>query len=221
MITKTGKIIDNVWGSTINSLRRLAFKRFYQNKETAFIDLSNFDNTPKGTGALFIPKDLFIKTALSIDYENKHVSDDTKLLFSLAKGGGRIYLNPHFKFTYLQRSGFWENVIHLYQRGPKFVDYYYGRHTTYTLIITLGLIFPLLMVGLVWLHVLSVAHILLILLCLHTGFAVAVGKDIRKKCILLFLFPIIALSLGCGVVKGLWIIVWRKIKTAQLKLNRF
>ena len=33
-----------------------------------------------------------------------------------------------------------------------------------------------------------------------------------RKCILFFPFPVIVLSFGCGVVKGLGIKVWRKIE---------
>ena len=48
---------DTIWDSALNSLRRVAFKKYYQHRDTRFIDLSNFDYTPKGTTALYIPKD--------------------------------------------------------------------------------------------------------------------------------------------------------------------
>ena len=207
---------DNIWDSALHPLRRLAFKKFYQHKETAFIDLSNFDNTPKGTTALYISKDLFIRATMAIEYQSKYVSEDTKLLLSIVKEGKRIYLNPDFAITYLQRSGFKENVIHLYHRGPRFVDYYYGRHKTYTSLINLALLFPLFLVVLVCLDNITFPFLLLILLCLHTCFTALVGENLRKKCILFFLFPIIASSFGCGVVKGLWIKGRRRIKQGQI-----
>jgi len=225
-IEKSGKSIqspltikgtDTIWESALNSLRRLAFKKFYQSRETTFIDLSNFDDTPKGTTALYIHKELFIRATMAIEYENRYVSEDTKLLLFIVEGGKRIYLNPDFEITYLQRSGLKVNVVHLYERGPRFVDYYYGRHKTYTTLINLTLFSPLFLVGFIYLNIITFPLLLLVLLCLHTCFATLVGEDIRKKCILFFLFPIIASSFGCGVVKGLGIKVWRKIKTLEIK----
>lgn len=211
----TIKGTDTIWENALNSLRRLAYKKFYLSKEPAFIDLSNFDSTPKGTTALYIPKELFIRATMAIEYESKYVSEDTKLLLSIVKDEKRIYLNPDFEITYLQRSGFKENIIHLYQRGPRFVDYYYGRHKTYTSLINLTLLSLLFLVGLICLDIITYPLLVLILLCLHTCFSALVGKNMRNKCILFLLFPIIALSFGCGVVKGLGIKGWRKIITGQ------
>jgi len=208
---------NTIWDSALHSLRRLAYKKFYQSRETAFIDLSNFDTTPKGTTALYVSKELFIRATMSIEYENRYVSEDTKLLLFIVKEGKRIYLNPDFEITYLQRSGLKVNVVHLYERGPRFVDYYYGRHKTYTTLINLTLLFPLFLVSFIYLDIITFTLLLLILFCLHTCFAALVGEDMRKKCILFFLFPIIASSFGCGVVKGLGIKVWRKIKTLEIK----
>lgn len=207
------KGVDSIWGNALNSLRRLAFRNFYQNKATNFIDLSNFDNTPKGTTAIFVPKDLFIRATMAIEYESKYVSEDTKLLLFIVREGNRIFLNPAFSITYLQRSGFKNNVIHLYQRGPRFVDYYYGRHKIYTLIINLALVFSVFLVSVICLNGISIPLLFLILFCLHTGFAALVGQSLRNKCILFFLFPIIALSFGSGIAKGLWIKLWRRTKT--------
>ena len=203
---------NNIWESALNSLRRLVFRKFYQDKKTTFIELSNFDKTPKGTGALYIPKDLFIKSMMNIAYENRHVSDDTKLFFNLVKKGNKIYLNPDFSITYLQRYGFKENVVHLYQRGPKFFDYYFGRHRTYTFLILLSLISPLVLIGLLYLDKITFPMLLFVLLCLNACFAAFVGEDMRKKCILFFLFPLIASSFGCGMVKALLTKAWHKIK---------
>ena len=213
----TIKGTDTIWDSALNSLRRLVFKKFYQGKETTFIDLSNFDNTPKGTTALYIPKELFIRATMAIEYENRYVSEDTKLLLFIVKEGKRIYLNPDFEITYLQRSGLKVNVVHLYERGPRFVDYYYGRHKTYTNLINLALLFPIFLLVIVCLNIVTFPSLLLILLCFHTGFAALVGENLRKKCILFFLFPIIALSFGCGILKGIGIKVWKKIKTLEIK----
>jgi len=188
----------------------LAFKKFHQSKKATFIDSSNFDNTPKGTTALYIPKDIFIRASMAIEYENKYVSEDTKLLLYVVKEGNRIFRNPDFVITYLQRFGLKDNVVHLYERGPRFVDYYYGRHKTYTYLINLSLVFILFLVGLVCLDVITFTLLLLILFSLHTSFSALVGENIRKKCILFFLFPVIALSFGCGVIKGLWIRAFQK-----------
>ncbi|MGO4691580.1 glycosyltransferase family 2 protein [Glaciibacter sp. 2TAF33] len=87
----------------------------------------NFDKVPKGTGCLFIDKELYLDACTaSWPEENAHlVSDDTKLLRFIA-AHSPIRIDPGFSATYLPRTTVSGFLTHSWDRGTLFVDSYAG-----------------------------------------------------------------------------------------------
>ena len=80
---------------------------------------------PKGTGVLCVEKALLFEAYrdLAVRPMGKESSDDTLLLRTLiAREPGVIH--PAVKIINYARPDFWASLQHLFQRGPKFVDYY-------------------------------------------------------------------------------------------------
>ncbi len=86
-----------------------------------------FDRLPKGSGFLFVRKDLFIRAyQYAWPDKNEHLtSDDTKLLrFIVSETDIRI--DPGFAATYRPRTTFPNFLKHSFDRGTLFVDSYAG-----------------------------------------------------------------------------------------------
>lgn len=115
-------------------IRRKIYKPYYpqflyeEGAEYYYIDETNFDETPKGMSSVFISKELFL-SAIPED-KGKMINDDTRLLREIIKQK-KILRHSDVKITYLQRTGFWEVMRHIYERGPRFADYYLKKGGNY------------------------------------------------------------------------------------------
>lgn len=86
-----------------------------------FITPENFDDVPKGTTNFVCDRSLWLKSQLK--ETDRYTNDDTKILKQIVR------VKPILKtgavaVTYRPRSGFSDVMIHTYQRGPRFADYY-------------------------------------------------------------------------------------------------
>lgn len=201
-IPKTVAGNRNQWDIALNLIRGSVFRN---SDRYEYITEENFDSLPKGTTAIFIPKDVFLDACTKIDYTSKFVSEDTGLLLHVVKQGYRIFRNPDFKVTYLQRAGLWNNMVHLFERGPRFVDYYYGRHVKLTAVIRCFVLLSVLSLALFVLCPVCILYALGIFFCLDIAVSAVMGRDMRGRIILLVFLPVIFLSFGLGVLKGLFV----------------
>ena len=111
---------------------------------------------------------------------------------------------------YLERHAPKEFFKHLYERGPKFVDYYSNPKTKYFFIIPALLLFPFVFLGLVFLlkwgflYLIGILALLVLFYLLFNGF---VFVDFIA---MIFVgFPVL-LSFTAGVYKGVLIKLFKK-----------
>jgi hypothetical protein len=189
-------------------IRRKTYRPYYpqylyeDGRDFYYIDEGNFDETPKGMSSVFISKELFL-SAIPED-KGKMVNDDTRLLREIVKKT-RILRHSDVKVTYLQRTGFLEVMRHIYERGPRFADYYLGKDGRYRKV---GL------TTLLWVAIFFIAGFfntdivllgVVMILALYTISAFWLAENLRDFCIVLSLLPPISLSFGAGVLKGILI----------------
>ena len=106
-------------------LRNKIYTSKEENKKITKITKENFDKMGKGTTAAYINKNLFLKAVGNIKNTSIHCSDDTILLKEILKLTPYIKKNHSVKIKYNQRAKPKEVFLHTYNRGPKFVDYYF------------------------------------------------------------------------------------------------
>ena len=213
-----GKIPHNensIMERTLFLIRNTVYKDYYKNhyNEVYRLTLENFDSTPKGTTCLLICKKEFIEATNQISFKDPYVSEDTLLFLKLLENKKKLFRNPETTIFYHQRNSFTENLIHLYQRGPRFIDYYFGRNVIYSTFIILGLS---------WLTILlllssSSAIIPLLIITIFVFFIVIlyISHDISDIPKLTIGLPFILVIFTLGLVKGLFVLGVKRLK----KLN--
>lgn len=120
----------NIISRTISMLRIRLYGRSKIGKfDDYYIDKNNFERSPKGTGALYVDKQIFLTACDEVKHalhgaSSRFISDDTKLLYQVATKGSSILRTAKLNAYYLPRGSFKEAAGHLFHRGPLFVDYY-------------------------------------------------------------------------------------------------
>jgi hypothetical protein len=98
---------------------------YSRNKKRTFITPDNFDKVPKGTGGLFIVRDLFMSACVAVkpNENQRFVSDDTKLLRYVCELTP-IVIEPRIFSTYRPRTTILPFLRHGFNRGTLFIDSY-------------------------------------------------------------------------------------------------
>lgn len=112
-----------------SGLTKIGWRRYMTNPRVVSFGAEDFDQFPKGTGALLLERDYFLELATSFEslYDVQHLaSDDTRLLRRAATER-RIWLAPAFAFTYHGKTGPGGLRRQAYFRGTTFVDSYLGQ----------------------------------------------------------------------------------------------
>lgn len=138
LINKLGKehrvIISNILeknqpnfvSMTMHILRKRLYKSWGDSFQSYNITEDNFDKSAKGTAGLYIDKDTFILAATQFMKQtevNKSSNDDTKLL-RLVLRTTPLFRSSEPTLLYSPRKYWQDELIHIYRRGPMFVDYY-------------------------------------------------------------------------------------------------
>jgi glycosyltransferase involved in cell wall biosynthesis len=183
-------------------IRRRVYSPYYPQRcwgKELWIEQSNFDRAPKGLTCFFCSRQLFLQSIPS--RKDKTVNDDTRLLRSMVERK-KLLRHTDLRITYLQRTD-WKTVLrHIYERGPRFADYYLNGPSRYYNLWRGGL---LLLAGFVGLSIYSTACLFYGLLILGLGIlgvALALSENPRDFIIVLIYFPLIALAFGVGIIKG-------------------
>jgi glycosyltransferase involved in cell wall biosynthesis len=124
-ITRKG-VETNIFEKFCSSIRRKVYKKYYQKrKKTYNLNKNNFDDYPKGLGIFYSKKNKLLDAYHKIQDNKYHefISDDTKLLKILVQKTN-ILVSPQIKVSHRRKTGFYRNLVHLYNRGLKFTDYY-------------------------------------------------------------------------------------------------
>ncbi len=191
---------------TLYLLRRFIYKNQFENFKSYYIDESNFEKSPKGTAGLLVPRNLFIEICQEFSKNNKDLknsSDDTKLFRGILIRGEKIYRCCPAKIYYQSRTKFSDEVKHLYERGPKFVDYYLRPGTRFflPLIMAMAIFIAILLTLLIQPNLVLYAVLGIIILDLIISVLISSSlKDVPKVFIAL---PLIMTIFFAGVMKGL------------------
>jgi len=209
------KKANNPVSHTLYLIRKKVYGK--RSQRSYHISAKNFEKSEKGTGGLYIDRKLFIaasNSVLSAGIDAQNVSDDTKLFKELIDQGKSIYKNANLKAYYFPRELLWEELIHVYKRGPKFVDYYIHPKTRYFLPLILT-IFVSVITAILLIVKLSVLFLLFIILYLTIISSLYLSEkpiDILK---LLWTVPLIAGTFYLGIIRGL-IIYFTDAKTNKI-----
>jgi hypothetical protein len=112
--------------------------RLYKNWGKDFTDYEiteeNFDKSPKGTAGLCVKKTYFLESAQEFVSTSSEVTtnsnDDTKLLRLIMKRTN-LYRSAKPKLVYMPRGTAYSELVHIFKRGPMFVDYYLAKKSPY------------------------------------------------------------------------------------------
>lgn len=173
----------------------------YQHKpdESYWVREENFDHVGKGTGCLFISKALFLRCQPEL--RDRYVNDDTKILREVVRERP-IWVDSSIKVEYMARRETNIALWHLFERGPRFQDYYlqpgslYYTHWRLTLAIAAILLTFLILFPFLWLYYIF----LVIFALLFTSAWLASNVQDFKSC--LIYLPQILLAFGTGILYG-------------------
>jgi hypothetical protein len=175
-----------------------------------YINEENFDSIPKGFSPFFTNKQNFFN-AIPED-TGKWVSDDT-LIFSNIVKEKKILKTSTVKVLYKERYKFKEFFVHMFQRGPRFVDFYRNSKSRYFFLIPLICVLPFILGGGVLLLGVWFGIAMLVLLLIAVGYLLFKGYDLLDTLSVLVMTPLVLLAFGSGVYIG----VFRKILRLEKK----
>lgn len=215
--TKSNVIMGNSLfesDNNISIIQNAIVRRLYGKNKVSdnftdyYINEENFEENPKGTSPLFIKKQTYIDNAPT--ETGKKVSDDIKLFKNIIESEGKFLRTSKAKCIYLSRNSILNEIIHIHERGPKFIDYYLHKGTRFfkyiVLLIALSIIAPFLILLIYYLGGFKLVLVLkLIFLVLLFLVPLILFARKTKEIIPMLIFPILLISFVVGVYKGLLI----------------
>jgi glycosyltransferase involved in cell wall biosynthesis len=196
------KPAKNLISLTLNRLRRKIYGQGWGTEfDPYYIGKANFDKSPKGTTALWVNRAKFIKACDKIAENSsnlKHVNDDTKVLRYLVGEGSRIYKTSELRLTYTPRASAKEELVHIYHRAPRFLDYYFRPGTRYFVPLLGFYIFfiPVILIMIIFPKILIAVLSIYLLACIWLSQSL---RDLPKIFLGLFL---ILISFGGGLLSN-------------------
>lgn len=179
---------------------RIHRNSFHHAQKEIFLTKDNFEKTPKGTTIFFCEKKLFLESQIT-NKNSRHSSDDTKLLWNIVQKTD-IMISGKPKCYYNTRNSFKENAIHIFNRGPKFIDHYYKITNIMFYLINLTIL--LLFIGLpIAIYKGILMEVLLFLLLANTIIAIFITEKIREFPTNFIFFPTFILIFFAGIIRGL------------------
>lgn len=191
--------------STISYLinRKLFYPYFpqYLYAKELWIDEFNFDKIPKGMGDVVIDKKLFLSSIPK--QKSKESSDDTALLKNVVKQK-KLLRHTDIKVKYLHRENFQEKIKHLFNRGPKFVDYYCKLNKVhfwfFIFLPTIALIFIITLLFIDLIYFLYWLGIMILILIIAS---IWLAENIKDFFIIMIFLPTMGLIFEIGILRGL------------------
>ncbi len=131
---------DNPYSLYWKRTHHQIFAKNFKNRDKRFIiDGNNFHQNLTGTGALIVPKEIFIKHAYSFDSQMV-MSDDNALIERIVKDCP-ILFDPHFYIFWEPRKSYIPFVLRMLERGPGFVEFHvFKNHGKYFFIVLFALV---------------------------------------------------------------------------------
>ncbi|MFQ5646933.1 MAG: glycosyltransferase [bacterium] len=182
-------------------IRKKVYAPYYPQRDWGkelWIDRDNFDRAPKGTTCFFCSRKLFLESIP--DIKGKTVNDDTRLLETMVKKT-RLLRHTDLRITYLQRTG-WKTVLrHIYERGPRFADYYLNRSSRYSSWWRIGVTATAVFLAAAFYYPFLWRYWLLVPVGL-AGTGLFLAENLKDFAIVLIYSPPIILAFTAGIIKG-------------------
>ncbi len=170
-----------------------------------FITPKNFDSITKGGGVLFCEKTFFLESQFE-NPNDKNCSDDIRLIWNMVQKK-EMLKTAKVNFYYNTRSSFWENIAHIFARGPKFIDYYFRPNRRYFWQICMG-IFLFFLVP--FLFFFFSGETIFLSIVTFLGISLFFGRNLREIGIIFFLFPLVSVVFFAGIVRGFFLKIFQK-----------
>lgn len=201
----------SLWGRVL-ALIRIKLYYPYFNHPFEDIDL-DYDKYVKfknkgGGGSMFVLKKYYMDVSKTMP-KGIHINDDSLFVSRLTQIEP-ILKTASARLEYLNRTGFIENVIHLYNRGPKFINFYAKPGSRFFLLI-IGLVgFMIINIAVALVYPLLFIYEFVILLTLLFITSLYLSEDFIDFTSSFLVIPIAITSFSCGVIKGLLIKLLRR-----------
>lgn len=89
--------------------------------EPSWLTIENFDKTPSATSCFAVPRDIFLHASSSVINKDKFAEEEYPLLRAITELQPFL-CHPNLKVEYLQRFYLIEEIVHIFERGIRFVD---------------------------------------------------------------------------------------------------
>jgi len=166
-----------------------------------YITKDNFDKISKGTGVFFCDKDLFLSS--QPQNQSKNSSDDTKLLFTIVQKRN-ILKHPGVIVKSEVRSSLKDEIIHTYNRGIKFTDYYLNiKKKNFWIFIFLPSLTILITIFIFLNYIFLIPYYLLLLIIFFVNISIFFSNSISDFFIISKLLIILGFSFILGIYRGL------------------
>ncbi len=114
-------------------IERIFWNHYYKEPRSMKITTINFDLVPKGTGALLIPRSLFLTACKEFRASHglsnlKKINDDTAVLRQIVRETP-IMIDPNYKCTYFARTSIRSFLRHANHRGSVLIDGHWRKGT--------------------------------------------------------------------------------------------
>jgi glycosyltransferase involved in cell wall biosynthesis len=194
----------SLWGRFLTIIRKKIYYPYFNNDfediELDHAAYRKFKNKGGGS-AMLVLRDYYLRIAKD-QKMGANVNDDSAFIESLTK------LEPLLKTSsakteYQNREGFFENIAHLFNRGPKFIDYYMKPGSRFFPYIILLLLLVAMNIVLLLAAPELLLYELLLLATIVVLLSLWIAEDMGDFFISLFLMPIAALSFSAGILKGI------------------
>jgi hypothetical protein len=203
-------IIEDDKTTIINALLRMVRRKYYRGKwgkefKSYRVTESNFDITAKGTSGLCVDRHQFIDICEKLSdgvSDTKNISDDTAILSRLLSGDKQLWKSGEANLIYVPRVGFKSEIKHIYERGPKFVNYYIGKSTARSMVVASLLLFVAGLITVLVAPLLLLVFVAFMLIALSVASAY-VANNTREFITAFFVAPVIFSTFCLGVMKGL------------------
>ena len=164
--------------------------------EFVFITKENFSKCPKGTGDFLCAK----ATLLSSLPENtsKTSSDDTAWIFNIMEKSS-IMIHNKVELTYRSRHETASIFRHLYERGPKFADFYIPIRNS----IPMKLLTPVVATSLAALAIVQTKIAIAIVLGITTLGSIYLSRNLSDFARIVLALPLACATFGLGIIKGI------------------
>lgn len=199
----------------VNRVLHLVRHRLFAGKtgrdfKSYYINQQNFEKSPKGTAGFWVDKTTFLRACAQITSaggDTKSVNEDTRLFRAILDQDKEILKSSEAVVYYQPRTRLKEQLKHLYERGPRFTNYYLrpGARFFRHLLVFFGIL-VITPISLVLMPQLTIYYGLAILTILAAS-SFYLARRLGDIFAVLVYLPLMAAALISGIIKGVIVIL--------------